>query len=128
MQLRARLLPAMAILSLGLATPSCRFLDQLWDRTESCHDTKIVLTNDEQTLSDVFIIGPDEPVVEELRLASGKSREITLCVEIGHNYRFRVFRDGTLLVASHCPASRRQYENTKPEVRWTPAGLLCVGW
>jgi hypothetical protein len=112
----------------GLGMSGCRFLDQLWDRTEGCNNTQIVLLNDEQTISDAFIVGPSEPVLEEMRLHSGQSREITLCLEIGHAYRFRVYVDSVQVAVGQCAASRRQYENTKPTVAWTPVGLRCIGW
>jgi len=121
-------LALLALLAAGLSSSGCRFLEQLWDRTEGCHDTQVVLLNDEQTLGDAFIIGPNEPVTEAQRLHSGQSREITLCLEIGHAYRFNVFVDTVLVAVARCPASQRQYENTKPSVAWTPAGLRCIGW
>jgi hypothetical protein len=126
---RSRLyLTGLAILATSLGSLGCRFLEQLWDHTEGCHDTQIVLLNDEQTLGDAFIIGPNEPVTEAQRLHSGQSREITLCLEIGHAYRFNVYVDSVLVAVARCPASQRQYENTKPSVAWTPAGLRCIGW
>jgi hypothetical protein len=123
-----RQLVLLAILAAGLGSSGCRFLDQLWDRTEGCHDTEIILVNDEQTLGDAFIVGPSEPVTGELRLHSGQSRRTTLCLEIGHSYRFQVFIEGEMVAVARCPASRREYEETKPSVVWTPIGLRCVGW
>ena len=119
--------------TLGLALTAvgslgCRFLEQLWDRTEGCHDTKVALLNDEQTVGDAFIIGPDEGVTEAERLHSGQSRDIPLCLEIGHAYRFRVFVNSVQVAVTQCSASQRQYDNTKPTVAWTPAGLRCINW
>jgi hypothetical protein len=119
---------ALGLILAGLGSLGCRFLDQLWDRTEGCHDTRVVLLNDEQTTADAFLVGPDEPVTETRRLHSGESRAITLCLEIGHAYPFRVFVDNVQVAVVRCPASQRQYENTTPTVAWTPVGLRCIDW
>jgi len=118
----------LALALAGLSMSGCHFLSSLWDRTEGCHDTRVTLLNDEQTLTDAFVVGPDEPVVEEERLHSGQSRDINMCLEIGHAYRFRVFVNSVQVAIAPCTASQRHYDTTKPTVAWTPIGLRCINW
>jgi hypothetical protein len=114
----------------GLAAVSgCDWFDDVENRLKTCHDHQVLLVNDEQTIDAVHIIGPDEGVRTDTLLKSGQTRTIFLCLDLGHEYRFRVeSQDERELAAIKCPASRHSYDGVTPSVVWTPIGLRCVDW
>jgi hypothetical protein len=77
----------------------------------------------------VHLLGPNESATSETLLESGKSRSIVMCLELGHEYSFRVLsKDENTLASAKCPASRSRYDGITPTVDWTPIGLRCVNW
>lgn len=114
---------------LALAIPGCKWIEDLEDDLSTCHDWTVRLTNDEQTLGSVHIIGPDEGARPDTLLVSGQSRSMVLCLDLGHGYSFRAeSEDGAILAAVKCPASRRHYDGITPSVVWTPIGFRCIDW
>ncbi len=120
---------AALVAAAALAFPSCNVVDDIDDAFKTCHDWQVRLLNDEQSIGSVHIIGPEETATEETLLASGQSRSITLCLELGHEYSFRVIaKDGSTLAAAKCAASRSHYDGITLAVDWTPIGVRCINW
>jgi hypothetical protein len=110
------------------ALAGCDAVDDLNDRFKTCQDTVITLTNGPQAIENVNIIGPGETFTGENYLASGESRQLSMCIEKGDRKRFRVAQNGVEIAAVNCVASLSDYQAHYPKVEWTPEGIRCLGW
>jgi hypothetical protein len=117
---------ALAALS-ALCAPGC---DWVHDRFRSCGHLAVELVNSEQSIGPVQVLAESERESDELLLASGAARRLSLCVERGDAKRFRVVRGGETLANANCVVSRdrHDYESTVARVVWDARGLVCENW
>ena len=115
---------AIALLGAG----GCDVFDDLSDRFKTCEDTVVVMTNDPQTRGTISMIAPDEVFGDQAVLASGHSREVSLCLERGDRKRFRVAENGVEIAAVNCVASLANYETARPTVVWIKDKIRCDNW
>ncbi len=115
------------LLLLAALSGSC---DYIQDRFRSCGHLRVDLINDPQAGSSVYILVEGESPTLDRLLASGASRQLVLCVELGDRKRFRVIRDGDPVAVANCVVSkaRYEYETSIARVIWYPSGLACENW
>jgi hypothetical protein len=115
------------LLAVGMLT-GC---DWLQNRFKTCRDIRVDLVNSEQTLGPVHVTGPSEGFSQETLLASGATRQISMCVERGDSEKFRAATETfQVLGVGNCVVGQSlyNYEAITPRVTWTLYGFLCEGW
>src|SRR5262249_9356239 len=107
------------------ATPGCHFWKNL---TKTCQDIRVDISNSEQSLDAIAIVGPGAPFTADKVLASGQSRSLMLCVDKGDREEFRASREGVIVAVARCAVVQTPEEGGSASVVWTLQGFLCQNW